>query len=315
MTMLNIENTDTWSRVPGKIDVYRQDAGFLCAAAALQATDGTNAAHGLQTTTYALIKPDAFAFGKAEPALDYLLAHSFTVTSYHVLQLTEAQMLGLWRYQWNRATPARMTASLSIGLLGPSILVVLNGSHAAGDAPPAAPRLWSLKGSASAAGRSPDRLRSVLDVSGRYFGYVHVPDEPADVVRELAWLLGTPAMVNVIAGNRPGEYCEPALRTRMLAMQTRFGLPWTPHAVPPNSLAGERDAAASVVMNGYTELCSPEFAHAGCEARDEAWRRVAACAPLLQDNREGVRAIVESGDVTDPATLWRTMPRCTSVAG
>lgn len=305
MNMLNLEDINTWSRVPGKMDVYRLDAGFLYAAATLQNADRIKAERGLQRITYALLKPDAFAFGKAVLALEYLLSQGFSVMSYHAFRLTEAQMLGLWRYQWNRATPARMAASLSIGSLGPSILVVLRDEQATNDGLPAAPRLWSLKGSASSEGRSPQRLRSVLNVNGRYFGYVHVPDEPADVVRELALLLGTPAMFNTITGDLSGDDCETSLRSRISDMRVQFELSWAPDEIQSTLSDSGSNTASYSIMNGYSEIHTNDVAVGTPEARNEAWRRVATCAPLLRDNLPGVRAIVESGDVTDPAALWR----------
>lgn len=310
MNMLTLDNVATWSRIPGKLDIFLQDAGFLYASATLRASKDRATQRGLQSSTYALFKPDAFAFGKATPALDYLLAHDFAVTAHYTLQLTEAQMLGLWRYQWNRATPERMAASLVIGALGPSILVVLQDRSAEDKGIPAAPRLWSLKGSASAEGRSPDRLRSVLDVRGRYFGYVHVPDEPADVVRELAWLLGTYATRNALTpGGTSTEHHGHTLRARLVELENQFALPWMAHNPPGGAADIARHVAGGIVMNSYAEVCAPNFSHSCREARQEAWRRVAVSAPLLQDNREGVRPIVESGGITDPENMWCARPQ------
>lgn len=308
--MMTLDDVSTWSRIPGKLDVFLQDAGFLYACATLQAAKGTALLRGLPSSTYALFKPDAFAFGKAVSALDYLLAHGFAVTSHYALQLTEAQMLGLWRYQWNRATPERIAASLSIGALGPSILAVLQDQRSVANGIPAAPRLWSLKGSASAKGRSPDRLRSVLDVRGRYFGYVHVPDEPADVVRELAWLLGTHAMLCALTPvDTSSEHLGCALRARLVELENLFRLPWAAHNPPRGATDISCEAAGRIVMNGYAELRAPDFPSSCRDARQEAWLRVAAAAPMLQDNREGVHAIIESGGITDPESLWHTGPQ------
>lgn len=308
MKPLTIKDPTTWSRVPGKMDTFLHDAGFLFAAASLQAHACGATPSSLASTTYVLFKPDAFAFGKAAPALDYLLACGFAVSQHCLVQLSEAHMLGLWRYQWNRATPERMAASLSIGALGPSTLVVLHDRQSAQGSAPAAARLWSLKGSASPNGRSPHSLRSVLGVQGRYFGYVHVPDEPADVVRELAVLLGTPAMCRLLAptGHRT-RGADPAqeLRTCVLGLQAQFGLPWLPDAPPQYAVeeGGEIDGPATAI-SGYATACAPDFATAEPQARERAWLRLAACVPMLQDNRDGVRAIVESGGISDPASLW-----------
>jgi hypothetical protein len=217
MTSPDFNILSEWSRVPGKLDVYMNDPGFLYPQSHITGTGAERLLPSLLSTTFALFKPDAFAFCKASRALEYLVAHGFAVVAQHELQLNEAIMTGLWRYQWNRATPARMAASLSIGLMGPSILVVLRDIRAREGTIPAAVRLWSLKGSASAEGRAPNRLRSVLGVDGRYFGYLHVPDEPADVVRELALLLGTRGLIETLAQHRdtPDRLVGRVLLTRV----------------------------------------------------------------------------------------------------
>ncbi|MDB5937219.1 MAG: ndk [Massilia sp.] len=307
MTLAYLKDHSRWSRVPGKLDVYLDDPGFLYTASRILEADNKGMLTALGQTTYALFKPDAFAFGKAALALDFLQTKNFEVVATHTLQLTETSMTGLWRYQWNRATPERMAASLSIGLMSPSILVLLRDVGGEGCNIPAAVRLWSLKGSASSDSRTPDRLRSVLGVNGRYFGFVHVPDEPADVVRELTLLLGSRAVLEMLAsidrsrGDIAGE-----LRTQIATFEDRFGMSWCAHAPPtrPNDVTSR--ISASSVMDWYRELPSPEFLHANVSVRQEAWRRLATAVPLLKDNRDGVRAVIESGGIGDPAHLWST---------
>ncbi|MFJ9556044.1 hypothetical protein ACIRPH_19675 [Nocardiopsis sp. NPDC101807] len=57
---------------------------------------------------------------------------------------------------------------------------------------PAAVRIADLKGSANPAARLPGQLRTRLEPPNPVINFVHVADEPADVVRELGILLDRP---------------------------------------------------------------------------------------------------------------------------
>lgn len=305
VTSAHLKDIARWSRVPGKLDVYLDDPGFVYPAARILEADKDAMLAALWQTTYVLIKPDAFAFGKAALALDFLQSQNFDVVAAHTLQLTETSMTGLWRYQWNRATSERMAASMTIGLMGPSVLLLLRDVGGARHAIPAAVRLWSLKGAASADSRAPDRLRSVLGVNGRYFGFVHVPDEPADVVRELALLLGSRAVLEMLASTEPARGdVHGELRARIAAFEDRFGMAWPAHAPPARPNDATARSAASSVMDWYHAWPFSEFPHATVAVREDAWRRLASAVPLLKDNRDGVRALVESGGIANPMHLW-----------
>ena len=52
----------------------------------------------------------------------------------------------------------------------------------------------------------------------------------------------------------------------------------------------------------------PDFHRMSAQDRHEVWRGIASTAPWLKDNRYGVRAMIESGGIADPATLWVTTP-------
>ena len=65
-----------------------------------------------------------------------------------------------------------------------SLLVVVEDPNRT-VAVPQSVRLWGFNGSAFAAEPQPHHLRTHLGINDRFFGYVHLPDEPADVVREL----------------------------------------------------------------------------------------------------------------------------------
>jgi|GEM_PF-2041932 len=298
-----VATTSSWSRVPGKHDVFCRDPGFLLAAEAACAAQGGRDRPIASAFTYILVKPDALVAAKAEAALRFVLRQGYDVVHATTVCLSEGQAIDIWRYQWNRATPERMKASLIIATAGPSILVALRPSSDRPGDVPASVALWASKGSAFAKLRSHDTLRSVLAVEGRYFGYVHVPDEPIDVVRELALLLGTggfQSLLSKVAAARAAANAEEhAFRLLSEARE----------ATAPDTYRFEE---APVVRDVSTALLDEWLARVG-GATDRArrpvlskadWARLHALSRVVEDNVEGVEPVVHSGDIGDPRVLW-----------
>lgn len=137
--------------------------------------------------TYIVIKPDGIACRKGAAILDFVRSHGLVPIGVRRVRLRHHVIYGIWRYQWNRAAIDRVRLSTVMAGCADSLLVVL--ADLAQPSPiPLAVRLWELKGSAFARERQSHHLRSCLGINDRFFGYVHLPDEPADVIRELGLL-------------------------------------------------------------------------------------------------------------------------------
>ena len=90
---------------------------------------------------------------------------------------------GLWRYQWNMATPQRQALQEQIMTSFDSLLVIVRRSSPI--RVPTTVYLTDLKGPSLPADRKPEHLRTVLNSTNPVLNFVHTADEPADVIREL----------------------------------------------------------------------------------------------------------------------------------
>jgi hypothetical protein len=96
----------------------------------------------------------------------------------------------LWRYQLTSATLDRLAVNELLLGAGPALFLLLRSEP--GHELPGAVRLSTLKGSATLEAQKPGTLRSLLGQPNRVLSYVHVADEPADVLRELGLLFDAP---------------------------------------------------------------------------------------------------------------------------
>lgn len=286
-----------WSKIPGKHAVFCNDPGFLLAAAqALMAPSN----YDLFDISYVLIKPDAFAARKAQTILHYLQQQNLVIVAAQPLQVHQQQALNIWRYQWNRATPSRIKASLAIATCGPSLLLALKRAPARNQAPLAV-KLWCNKGGAFAAKRASHTLRAALGVEGRYFGFVHVPDEPIDVVREIGNLLGAHGLAQLLQELEHASNAEQTALTwieRLNAGAAPYD--FEPIASQPPTPAGESQLVLDQLFAKASAACP------GWDSNFNSadWSALQAVAQGLRDNVEGIKAVVDSGEISDPAAIW-----------
>ncbi|MEJ1962180.1 MAG: hypothetical protein WDO56_11810 [Gammaproteobacteria bacterium] len=144
------------------------------------------------------VKPDAVVGRRLHGVLQYLTDHDFVSVSVAPTSLCRHSMREIWRYDWQPYPTDRLEFS-TCWYVSAQILVFLCRDRSAGLALPAAARLSELKGSFLPQQRSVSSMRSVLRPPNRVLNFVHVSDEPADVVREL------------------GIYFDPATRRRLLS--------------------------------------------------------------------------------------------------
>jgi hypothetical protein len=153
----------------------------------LRESDENNIISLLSTVTLIMIKPDGVAARAIRPTICTLRAHGFEILAGAAVFLDRISMRELWRYEFNLATMQRMSAIDILLTSGPSLLLLLRKTaplycrSAADDL-----RIW--KGP-SRGHRDPSQLRSIIQALPGLLNYIHCPDEPADVVRELGVLL------------------------------------------------------------------------------------------------------------------------------
>ncbi len=193
---------------------------------------GDDAAGVLWHGATLMMKPDGLAAGKLGTVHGFLADEGFTVLAVERPVLTRFTWRELWRYQLTPASWDRLAVNDLI-LRRPALLLALRHDDP-GDVP-ATVRLAGLKGPADVADQWPGCLRARLGQPAKVFSYVHVADEPVDLVRELGILL------------------EPAPRARVLAaLRDRAPLPAADRALLDEALEADRrvvrdmDAAAAV---------------------------------------------------------------------
>lgn len=131
-----------------------------------------------------LLKPDAVVARRLEAAVDWLAGRHFRIVAASVTRLTRTMIRALWYFQWNLATPHRRRLA-ALFLEDADALVLLVRPEHDPDIP-ASVELTRLKGPTDPDARRPGQLRHVLGRHSYLLNLVHTPDEPADVLRELA---------------------------------------------------------------------------------------------------------------------------------
>lgn len=131
-----------------------------------------------------LLKPDAVVARRLEAAVEWLTERDFRIVGAAVTRLTRTMIRALWYFQWNLATPHRRRLAALFLQDADALVLVVRPGHALDV--PASVELTRLKGPTDPDARVPGQLRHLLGRYGYLLNLVHTPDEPADVLRELA---------------------------------------------------------------------------------------------------------------------------------
>ncbi|HEX9622910.1 MAG TPA: hypothetical protein VF979_00920, partial [Streptosporangiaceae bacterium] len=138
----------------------------------------------LRHLTFVLIKPEAVVGRRFDQILDFLLGKGFGIAGAWPVYLSRHAARALWGYQIN-SVPTAHHRSLELGVTSGELFVVgLVHPLRQGEASTAAELLRLSKGISSRPGGA--TLRDQLNGPARMLAFVHAPDEPADVIRELA---------------------------------------------------------------------------------------------------------------------------------
>lgn len=145
---------------------------------------GARALDMLDSIAILCAKPDAVVGRRLGPMLEYALEHGFVPVAIAPCQYTRHSMREIWRYDWHAYPVDRLAFSSVLYNACDCLLFALQDVRREKGVP-ASVRLSDLKGGALAHQRRPGDMRSVLAPPGRFLNFVHIPDEPADIVREL----------------------------------------------------------------------------------------------------------------------------------
>jgi hypothetical protein len=164
---------------------------------------GADALPVLHSRALLLVKPDGVVARRLRGVLDHVRAAGFEPVHAVPVDLTRHSMREVWRHDWHAYPTDRLALATFLYTAARSLLVLLTRVDGQ-DPVPASSRLSQLKGHAEPSVRLPGQLRTELEPPNPVINFVHVADEPADVVRELGILLDRPQRRRVLAGlHRP----------------------------------------------------------------------------------------------------------------
>ncbi|MTE14556.1 nucleoside-diphosphate kinase [Nocardia aurantiaca] len=143
-----------------------------------------------------LLKPDAIVARAVEPTLMWLADNDFQVVDARRVVVDRHVARALWYFAWNIASPERRRlADLLVGISDVLVLVVRGPV----DDLPTPVRLTAAKGATDPRKRQPGELRYLLGRHNYLLNLVHSPDDPADVLRELAIYFDEATRAQVLA--------------------------------------------------------------------------------------------------------------------
>ncbi|MFE2205059.1 hypothetical protein [Streptomyces rubiginosohelvolus] len=174
-----------------KARLYSIEANFresLHALANAGDLDEASVGARLRQVGLGVFRPDALAHGKVSQALAYFARMGARPTYCTAATITPWMVRDVWRYQFNVASGERLALLDLLFEATPSIVVVFTADD---DVPvPLAALMADSKGEADPDAREGWELRSHLRSPHRIEVYMHIADEPVDVVRDGGILLG-----------------------------------------------------------------------------------------------------------------------------
>lgn len=171
------------TRMDRKAELYDRETYLREGLAQAQEVWQERFADILAQSALLMLKPDGLRAGKLSAVYEFVTARGFTPMAAEPFQFDRLIWRELWRYQLTCATLDRLAVNDAVLLAGPALLLLLR--HDGPREVPATVLLSSLKGSATLSQQKPGTLRHRLGQRNRVLSYLHVADEPADLLREL----------------------------------------------------------------------------------------------------------------------------------
>ncbi|MFC5215333.1 hypothetical protein [Streptomyces coerulescens] len=303
-----------------KSELFSEDLYFReCWSDALDilgAANGSGAEEAAAATATALaplgllsFKCDGMVARRADRTLRYLADQGFSILGSSRIRHNRHSMRELWRYNWHVYTTDRLALMTMMHSVSESLLLIVRDDRY-DPAVPGAVRLADLKGSADPEARGPEHLRTVLDPPNKIINFVHVADEPADIVREVGIFLDRPERRALLADVRRADTATASRRAfeevgRLEAeipandFDLEAALKRAEAAAAPEALARIRSAVTTGTRLSWDELSmllDPTDPAVG------TWDFVRIATEVLDADRPA------SADLLPPssATEWRT---------
>ncbi|AEG94251.1 nucleoside-diphosphate kinase [Ramlibacter tataouinensis] len=297
-----------------KAELYASEfAADECWSALLE-THGPRIPDFVYGHTFLVIKPEAIARRLTRVALDFVTRHGYIPVGHTPVAIGRADANAIWRFQWNAATLDRVRLTHRVNAKSNSLLVLLRGP--AGATVPACVHLWALKGSAHPERRRAEHLRTAMAMHNRMLGFVHCPDEPADLVRELGILLPLEELRPLLLACIPGCGGDPVPDGALGQKVTELESSSERHSVDPAEVLrrlthqDEVSIAAELAwaVERGAQLPLDVVRSALCAARIDldSWDGLTLSAELIKHDRAGASPILDARSVDDVLQTWKS---------
>jgi len=305
---------DRLTMQPNKVMAYKDDFVPEEAWRVILEVFGSETRSFLYGHTFLLLKPELLARRLSWKALSFLADQGFAPIAQVPVPVSRNAAHHMWRFQWNAATTDRVVLTNMVNAKSDSLLVVLRDGNPG--PVPASVKLWKLKGSAHAERRTEQHLRTVVRMHNRMLGFVHTPDEPADLVRELGILMDPVAMGLLLEETR-----DAAKQSASLCMDKSWRVctaaedQTEAHSVHPGEVverlgsAMRRSNGARAVLHAFSSgdrlPLSSVLAGLGEVGIGRcSWDALSVAAELIQHDRVGATAMLDAKAVGEVNERW-----------
>ncbi len=260
---------------PVRREFYPDDIYFCETALLLERESEQRLDLMLRHTSFVMFKPEAVVGRRVEPALAWLATRGFRPTGCAPVRVDPRVHRELWRYQLNGAPLAIVRTVDMILSAGPCLVVALRDERGPLETGmTAAARLAGLKGSSSSPRANGESLRAVLGCELLCLNFLHAPDDPSDLVRELGVLFPSRERAGVLAmlADDPSPQVDAEVAAAVRALYADHPAhPLDPRAVPEPAATDGTDAGLLARIDSLDDPDS-EIPH---------WDRVLIAARLV----------------------------------
>ena len=286
-----------WSSRSGfKRRLYGIDTYAIEGLEAAQSVAGEDAQSFCHQHALLVVKPEAVVTRQLERIFTWLEGASFTIVEAVPFRFTPGITRGLWAYHWNAATGAHRRIVDFLVESGPSLAVLVRTTESRGL--PATLRLAALKGHADPARRQPGQLRYELGNYNALLNHVHSPDEPIDLLRELA-VIFTGHGLERILGAAQGEQAVDARQLGRSLTPSLYRDAGGPYSLDVNDVLVEIEAFLGPIdvdaddLDGVVGRCQ----EAGLTLT--RWQQIVLRTTCTESMRNNVRRLLPSVSAAD----------------
>jgi hypothetical protein len=181
-----------WSELtksPEKVQAYKLDTEFRLVWDEIRRADPVFRTALIEECGLLLFKPEALVSDALGEAMLLCTEMGFRIFFCEETRMDGGKLSLLWHYQDNNATVDRIRAVHAIFGDRPCMVAAVRRGRVLGYAPTCVALSKVAKGSAFKAGRDRQTMRGVFGCPNPVISFVHVGDEPADMIRDMGILL------------------------------------------------------------------------------------------------------------------------------